>query len=82
MKQLIYFGAEWCGPCRVIKPQIQSLQNEMTIVFIDVDVSPHAAQRYNVRNVPCVVLVEDTMEKGKLVGNRITPQAVRDLYNK
>ena len=82
MKQLIYFGAEWCGPCRVIKPQIQSLQNEMTIVFIDVDVSPHAAQRYNVRTVPCVVLVEDTIEKGKLVGNRITPQAVRELYNK
>ena len=82
MKQLIYFGAEWCRPCRVIKPQIQNLQNEITIVFIDVDVSPHAAQRYNVKNVPCIVLLENGVEKTKLVGNRITVNAVRELYNK
>ena len=56
MKQLLYFSASWCAPCRAYKPLIESLQSEMSITFINVDSSPETASKFNVRSVPTVVI--------------------------
>jgi thioredoxin 1 len=82
MKQVLYFSAEWCGPCKMIKPQMQQLQSQMTITFIDADTSPDTCSKYNVRNVPTVLVIKNGMELGRLVGTAITKDAVINLYNK
>jgi|688.fasta_scaffold302177_3 thioredoxin 1 len=82
MKQVLYFSAEWCGPCKMIKPQIEQLQSQMTITFIDADTSPDTCSKYNVRNVPTVLVIKNGMELGRLVGTAITKDAVINLYNK
>jgi thioredoxin 1 len=81
MKQIIFFGASWCGPCKAFKPVMESLQSEMSITFIDVDSSPQTATQYNVRSVPTTILVENGMEKGRFVGVK-TKDEVRALYNR
>jgi thioredoxin-like negative regulator of GroEL len=81
MKQIIFFGASWCGPCKTFKPVMESLQSEMSISFIDVDSSPQTAAQYNVRSVPTTILIENGMEKGRLVGAK-TINEVRALYNR
>jgi thioredoxin-like negative regulator of GroEL len=81
MKQVLYFSAPWCGPCRSFKPVMESLQNEMSITFIDVDSSPQTAQQYNVRSVPTTVVLNNGMEIGRVVGAR-TKEEIRSLYNR
>jgi len=57
------FGAEWCGPCRALKPVIEQLKEEFagkaTIIEYDVDYSPEESQQYNVTSIPLVVVEKD-----------------------
>jgi thioredoxin-like negative regulator of GroEL len=81
MKQILYFSAPWCGPCKAFKPVMESLQSEMSITFIDVDSSPQTAAQYNVRSVPTTILVENGTEIGRAVGAK-TKEEIRALYNR
>jgi thioredoxin-like negative regulator of GroEL len=60
---------------------MESLQNEMSITFIDVDSSPQTAQQYNVRSVPTTVVLDNGMEIGRVIGAR-TKDEIRSLYNR
>lgn len=82
MKQVLYFSAEWCGPCKIIKPKIMNLQSQMTITFIDADTSQDTCTKWNVRNVPTLLVIQNGTEVGRLVGTAITEDAVIKLYNK
>ena len=81
MKQILYFSSTWCGPCRTFKPIIESLQSEISITFYNVDSSPQEAAQYNVRSVPTVIVVQNGVEIGRLVGAR-PKEEVRALYNR
>jgi thioredoxin 1 len=82
MKRLLYFSAPWCGPCKSMKPLMESFQHQMPITFIDVDASPQTAAEYSVRNVPTVILIDEGgREKGRLVGVQSESQ-LRALYNR
>lgn len=81
MKQILYFSAEWCGPCKAFKPLMESMQNELPIQFVDVDKSPQTSAQYNIRSVPTVVILKDGMEVGRAVGAK-SKEEVRALYNR
>ena len=57
------FGAEWCGPCRMLKPVLEGLKTEFAgkaeFIEYDVDNSPNEAQQYNVTSIPLVVVEKD-----------------------
>lgn len=83
MKKILYFTATWCGPCTYVKPQMQEISNQIPISFIDVDSNATTTEKYNIKNIPAVVLIDNNgRELGRLVGSNVTKQAVIDLYNK
>lgn len=55
---LVDFWAEWCGPCRVLKPLLEKLADEMQGQFVlakvDSDKNQALAQQYGVRSIPSV----------------------------
>lgn len=81
MKQVLYFSAGYCQPCKTFKPIMESLQSEMPITFIDVEASPQTATTWNVRSVPTVLVIKNGMEIGRAVGAK-TKDEIRSLYNR
>lgn len=59
---LVDFSAEWCGPCRMMKPILEQLHQRMgenvRILKIDIDRSPAAANAYNVQSVPTLIVFQ------------------------
>jgi len=68
MKQYIYFSAPWCGPCRMLGPVMQRVNNTIPVQKVNVDEQPDLAQQYNVRNIPTVVLLESGQEVKRIIG--------------
>jgi thioredoxin 1 len=71
---LVDFYADWCGPCRMIAPHLESLSKELTgeaqIVKLDVDHAQRVASNYQVTSIPTLILFREGEEVGRLVGVR------------
>jgi thioredoxin-like negative regulator of GroEL len=80
MKEILYFSASWCGPCRNFKPIMESVSNSMPVRFINVDENPQLAAQYNVRSVPMLVFLKDGQEADKTIGV-LTESQVKDKWN-
>ena len=80
MKEILYFSAPWCGPCRNFKPVMESVSNSMPVRFINVDENPQLAAQYSVRSVPMLVFLKDGQEADKSIGV-LTESQVKDKWN-
>jgi len=64
---LVDFSAEWCQPCKLMKPILKELHekmgDEIRIIKVDIDQSPAASSFYNVTSVPTLML----FQKGKIL---------------
>jgi len=55
---IVDFWAAWCGPCRLVAPEIEKLAEKyagtVEVVKLDVDANPHTAMHYGVMSIPTV----------------------------
>ncbi|MCL2308878.1 MAG: thioredoxin [Proteobacteria bacterium] len=69
---LVDFWAQWCGPCKMLAPTLESLAEEyagrLDIVKVDVDANPVTAQRCGIRAMPTLVVFHNGEVKGQKLG--------------
>ena len=81
MKKLLYFSADWCGPCKQLSPIMEELKSEgYPVQKIDADSNPEICQAFNVKNIPTVVLTIDGVDSGRKLGFNPKNMYI-ELYN-
>ncbi|MFV8116943.1 thioredoxin [Staphylococcus aureus] len=70
--QLVDFWATWCGPCKMIAPVLEELaadyEGKADILKLDVDENPSTAAKYEVTNIPTLIVFKDGQPVDKVVG--------------
>ncbi|MBM3191059.1 MAG: thioredoxin [Chlamydiae bacterium] len=71
---LVDFYADWCGPCRMLTPVLETvakdLQGKVTVAKVDIDQNQRVAGAYQVTSVPTMIVFKDGKEMNRLVGLR------------
>ena len=57
---IVDFWAEWCGPCRMVAPEIDKLASKyagsVEVRKLDVDANPQTAMKYGIMSIPTVAI--------------------------
>lgn len=69
---LIDFGANWCGPCRMMSPVIDKIAEEMgdkvKVCKVNVDENHELAEKYEIMTIPAFIIVKNGAETGRTIG--------------
>jgi len=68
MKRILRFTASWCQPCQMLAKNLESVNKDVMIEVVDVDVRPEIASEYGIRSVPTLVMLEENIEVKRFVG--------------
>lgn len=68
-KVLVKFQADWCGPCKALKPIFADIANENLIEVIEVDIDEHPdlAAQFGIASIPAVL----SLNNGKPIDLRV-----------
>src|SRR5215831_19094336 len=69
---LVDFYADWCGPCRMVSPILESLSREyegkVKFVKINTDDNQELAVKLGIMSIPTVMIFKDGEMKARIVG--------------
>lgn len=78
---LVDFYADWCGPCKMLRPTLEALSDERTdvkVAAINIDENPDMADQYGISSIPCVILFKNGAEAERSIG-LVPKEALEDL---
>lgn len=83
MNTILYFTAEWCNPCKKVKPLVEEINREYVdarFFMIDVDVEMEMASDFGVQSIPTFVVMNDNKEVYRATGAQ-TMQQLKEMVN-
>ena len=76
---LVKFGAPWCGPCRMLDPELDKLakSGRVHVVYVEIEEHPELARHYGVTSIPRLLL----FDHGNLRADRVGYADCQQLQN-
>ena len=75
---LVDFWAAWCGPCRMVAPEMEKLAQKyagkVDVVKVDVDANPGISMRYGIMSIPTIAFFRPGEQPMGVVGFRPAEQ--------
>ena len=68
MKRILRFTASWCNPCKMLAKNLESVNTNIPIEVVDIDVHNEVAMDYGIRSVPTLVMLDENTEVKRMVG--------------
>ena len=68
---LVDFYADWCGPCRMLRPtleQISDERNDVIAAAVNIDENPELADMFGITSIPCAILFKNGAEADRSIG--------------
>ncbi len=68
---LVDFNANWCGPCRMLRPLIDAIaesNDDVKFVSINIDNEDELSVQYNVSSIPCLIVFDKGKEIKRSIG--------------
>src|ERR1700682_485637 len=69
---LVDFWAEWCAPCRMMTPVVESVAEKFRgaakVFKLNVDDNPSVSQRFGIKGIPTLILFKNGKEEERVVG--------------
>lgn len=82
---LVDFWAPWCGPCKMIAPLLDELDEEigdqLKIVKVNVDENPETASQYGIMSIPTLLVMKNSEVVDKIVGAGQPKEALLEKIN-
>lgn len=78
---LVDFNADWCGPCRMLRPILEEISQEnkdVKIVSVNIDDEEELSLEYGISSIPCLVLFDKGSEIKRSIG-LISKDEINDL---
>ena len=76
---IVDYWAPWCGPCRMVSPELEKLAAEragrLKLVKVNSDDAPRLSQRFQVQAIPTLLVMRD----GKVLANQVGAAPARVL---
>ena len=70
MNKILAFTASWCGPCKAMKPTLETFDPESLIIY-DIDDNKELTQSYKISAVPTFIVVDETgLEIDRFMGSQ------------
>jgi len=80
---VVDFWAAWCGPCRMVTPELEKLAeaygSALKVVKVDVDANRAVANRYRIQGIPTIALFRDGQAVAQSVGAKPRAAIEADL---
>ena len=80
---LVDFWATWCGPCKMLAPNVEEIEKEYegraVVGKVDVDENPDLAERFGIMSIPALFVFVNGEVKEKLIGYRLKMQIAEVL---
>ena len=72
---VVDFYAEWCMPCVMLSPVIEELAESKSMkgvkfTKLNVDDNEELSRKYNVSNIPCLIIFKNGKEVGRITGSQ------------